>query len=591
MTSIRGDFEVEYDGGTPPLPKLLRRDKNSEISLARHKDLKGYLPAGCYLIRFTPLVTVRNRAALRMRPFLGVFRVEHGDELPLDPIDDPEDRYQLWVRGSADLYGASRIVFPDGTSVIGEEDAESGGDEEAQDLEESFRALREKLSSLGPPTFPTEDHRFYCRMSNAWVYTDDHRLRLQLEPYCYETLDGRWQPRMAISFDIPGPPSDADPEGGYFELEVRNQRNTIVGKMDLARVSESFRSASVRLFGLGVALSEPVRSELISGAREQFSDSGIALSFATGELPSSDAIEAIELPADSVWTRSTLLKALGNLRADRTRRENGLREWRDRWEYWVLVVPEMTDESGVHETVFGLMFDDAAAGGNARRACAVQLKAFSPNTAGLAETVAHELGHCFGLYHDLFRNGLMKPNPTEIDGGHFSLRDKARLKHLPDTWVRPDGIAFAHRYTRSPVELLDLAPKTEGLTLTVESVFFQRDGGEGFKVDFEVESGEGEVDLPEPSAVERGEPQHLVSCTVIDPSGKEYVLGSRELPWFRDPTLKTTSKQHYSVDLRQPGVRFRTRGWYQVNVGMAWVVDENRLQRVQGKGFFLGPAV
>ncbi|MGB5163540.1 MAG: hypothetical protein WBQ27_20705, partial [Thermoanaerobaculia bacterium] len=62
MTHHSREFEIEYDGGTPPLPELLLRESEIEGGSAGYRiDIEQILPAGFYLLRFMPLISEASK--------------------------------------------------------------------------------------------------------------------------------------------------------------------------------------------------------------------------------------------------------------------------------------------------------------------------------------------------------------------------------------------------------------------------------------------------------------------------------------------------------------------------------------------------
>ncbi|MGB5477097.1 MAG: hypothetical protein WBO53_08805, partial [Thermoanaerobaculia bacterium] len=274
-------------------------------------------------------------------------------------------------------------------------------------------------------------------------------------------------------------------------------------------------------------------------------------------------------------------------------------DWKESWEYLVYLVPGLEDVHNVYGEMHGVMFDDRAVAGETRRGCAV---AVGPEDGGVAQLVAHELGHCLGLYHDPLRPGLMVSDPTanlEETGkppDRFSCLDSARLRHLPDRWVRPDCLAYSHRYARSPIDLLDLAPPADQLKLIIGDVDLIRN--EAIRADFLLTNTSSgleavEISVPHPNTVKRRERQHLLSGKLSDPSGRVEALGNLEPAWYVAGSLATLRPGHswvYSVEFELGGLSFGSIGWYSLEIGLAWVDNlakfiepENlSLQRVVG---------
>ena len=68
----------------------------------------------------------------------------------------------------------------------------------------------------------------------------------------------------------------------------------------------------------------------------------------------------------------------------------------------------------------------------------------------------------------------------------FSPDDRKRLRHLPDIWVRPGGIAFGTDYSTSPISPTDSVEDAEGLTLTVKPLMAAIPIGAPVRVEFAI---------------------------------------------------------------------------------------------------------
>lgn len=167
--------------------------------------------------------------------------------------------------------------------------------------------------------------------------------------------------------------------------------------------------------------------------------------------------------ADGVWSYAELHAALAEGHDGAVLDEE--------WRYVLMCVPQVRSSEG--DLVRGVMFDFGAADINRipreGSAIAARYRFSDANSWGEARgrllqevpaaylrTAAHELGHAMGLSaHTTQTFGIMNTTevvakgarppvrfPDNIDWS-FAPEDLVRLRHLPDSWVRPGGDAFA----------------------------------------------------------------------------------------------------------------------------------------------------
>ena len=132
-----------------------------------------------------------------------------------------------------------------------------------------------------------------------------------------------------------------------------------------------------------------------------------------------------------------------------------------------------------------------------------------------------------GLYHNPIDNCFMHTTPDIAANAmppqqfpdnilwSFSPDDRKRLRHLPDIWVRPGGIAFGTDYSTSPISPTDSVEDAEGLTLTVKPLMAAIPIGALVRVEFAITNmTEQALPIPANLTMKGG----AVRGRVVDPS-------------------------------------------------------------------------
>ena len=602
MTRQTSDFEIEYDSATPPLPPKVELPEDAVTALK----------TGAYLVRFVPAITEERRHSVHLQSMRGVLRVEAGS--------NPGP----WCRASADVYAASNIVEPRSAARLWTADA-SSEDVDRRQFGRVVRRLRE--GGRGHPVFPRRRHLYYLQL-HGWRLKDGATI-LEFATFTRDLrISEKWLPGMSLSLVLDQ--ESLRERSVVYDLGLFNDRDSPIGRIDLGWFSSLYRSINVRFVRLGPTgpetatgvsflqsdavdrsvLDSPDGRSLQGDVAKYFQDAGVRVEI--DEQPSFDTANAKELTSRYAsrtrWSQRRLLTVLDALRLRRLRAlgEGGPEraellsgrkghchddDW-DSWEYLVFLVPELKAER--FRELSGLMFDDRDEA-RTRRACAVALSGLK-DTGEFTRLVCHELGHCLGLFHDVDRGGLMMRDPTDVSASAgFSREDRVRLSHLPDPWVRPDGMQFGLGYRRTPVEMTYLAKPVDGVDLRIKNVELSRHiypPGLLIVVDFELRSHVSRaISIPCRASINgpvRSRGQHLVRCRIVDSAGQSVDMGSFEPPRFADWGLSVLGPQSsytYRTEFTTKVGRLIPIGAHKVQMGLAWAVERdvggNRQQGVR----------
>ncbi len=437
------DWDIEYDGAAPKLPKLMTR-----ISKEWIKKIPRYLPAGAYFLKLVPRVA--QAADVELPNILaGVLRIHH------------QIGKRLVSSGSGDLYLCGAAAA-DGIDVRLRE---------AGDQETRLRALQ----------LPQRDYRFYLRLETLWV-TGRDQLVLGFDSYRYVDPESGWQRRQAIMMRVDRPTDEylrSELPIDYGEHKLYNGIGTDIGTMRMVRISDlTLRHAEIQFHRLkGLEMPKIDDTGRIDDSTSDRFRRSLGSSRWTVDLPPRVPIDKPE--ENRPWTRHRLrVYDRDNIEAPR----EDAAEDHEPWVYNLLVVDHIKARDSDHGPL-GLMFDHGRRSGNQlpRQAAAV---AAAERIAGSGETLQqnprlfhwtalHELGHMQGLYHNPEERGLMQPRAyrkgalREKDLKHSEI-DALRLMHLPDLWVRPGTVPFLYRYRATAVDVLDLINETEELEIAIE---------------------------------------------------------------------------------------------------------------------------
>jgi hypothetical protein len=382
------------------------------------------------------------------------------------------------------------------------------------------------LPSAGIPILPRNQYRYYLRITKILeTFTFGTSFTLEFEMYRFTAPnawanEGKFTAKMSWATAPAGFPSSAD----FLTGSVKNASGVAVGKLTMGWVSEFLRKATIEIDR--VAVSEaPLNNGDGVDWRNVYKQVGwdvtVVQSNADVAEPSGESWSDAEMHAAMLARRDA-----SNLDAE--------------WRYHILAVRKLDS------TPRGIMYDAFATDSNnvPREGIGISSHWIIPNTAewGLVKglrvgtaskpffrTAVHEIGHAMGLFHNTVDNGFMNttdviaasgtpanPFPNTIKWS-FASDDQNRLRHYPDPFVRPGGVAFGGASTTTPpITPADLRIDADGLELRVTPLLAAVPLGAPVRVNLElVNRGASPQYAPESLSMKKG----AVSGLVTDPSG------------------------------------------------------------------------
>jgi hypothetical protein len=533
----------------PPLPDPV---PDLEVS-AQQSDLEIQSPLlkfrtlrhGCYLIRYTPLAPIGNF------PFIhydGTIRVQRDGENTI---------------ASGDLYLHQLLLGLPSTSKPGPSPP------------------IEPNPGNGIPIFPITRYRYYVRITQILENkTIKKGFTLGFELHQFDHKTGSWtggDPLIALmqwSTAPTGFPVGSD----YLTGQVRNGANTVIGNITMGWVSAYLRRATVEIDRVPES-----ESPLSAGPGLNWQSIFDLIGWHIDVIESSSNVSQ---PSGESWSNAELHAAM--------------LQWRDsadlnsEWRYHALCVRLLDD------TPRGIMYDAYATDSNnvPREGIGISSHWIIPNETewGLVQgkrfgtvptvhfrTALHEVGHAMGLYHNTVDMGIMNTTdtiaasaspptlfPNNIKWSHAP-DDQKRLRHMPDIWVRPGGIAFGSSYSTSPISPDDLNVEIPGLKLQVSPLMEIVPIGAPVRVNFQLLNTTNEtLVVPRNLTMKGGHTRGKV----IDPSGVVRTFSPIILCIDEEEMHRLGPKKglNESITLLRgaQGALFPTSGTYKIIVDVTW---------------------
>ncbi|KAE8306219.1 hypothetical protein BDV41DRAFT_559404 [Aspergillus transmontanensis] len=374
------------------------------------------------------------------------------------PIGSPLVAYDGTIRieanaggrtASGDLYQRPIIILPpqpdhpSGVTVLGPRPSPAGG----------------------IPIQPSNRYRYYLTITKILEHTtigSSFELGFQRWRYILPSSanrNGSWVNEGSFSANMTwiaapaGYPSRED----YIEGDTKNAAGAVVGRLKMGWVSSYYRKASIEIDTVSGS-----ERPLDNGTGENWDTIGSKIGWDLAIFPSQSNITEVSGPS---WSDGELHAAMLRLRD----RSNINVEWR----YHILAVQFLDS------TERGIMYDAGATDSNkvAREGVGmsshyvpqsgfglVNGKRWGGEKAPYFRTAVHEIGHAFGLLHNLSNQYFMDTSDQIAAAGervppkfpqnikwNFAENDLRRLRHYPDIFVRPGGVPFAAASETTPI--------------------------------------------------------------------------------------------------------------------------------------------
>jgi hypothetical protein len=442
-------WRINDDGVIPPLPRRL------SPSLGQNGEVREMAPAplreGCWIAQLDPVLA---------------------DDF--DAVKNPDSPLKGWT---VCYLGTVRVE-----KLLPENKRSSSDFRVSGDLYLQRQAWSVKGAATAPqlplvneiPIFPIKDYAIYFTLKQI-----DHDAReALLSTFRYDAQGSTWDLEEVLTAKVedidPAKVPEAWKNKEYLCWSVRNDRGTVIARLQMGRISDYLRRAQIDIAcaeGCEPPLKNGLTGDLERTLERIFHDLDWKVTVPTA-APAKG-------PAD-LWDEGILHAKMLELRSSANLDKV--------WTYHVLVVPRWQD---TEELGFGKMYDVGAVDSNMvpREGLVVAAAAKFPDEdrfgsargqkladvrSAALHNLLHELGHAMGLLHRFHGRGFMqgliyiadlatpeKQFPGNLDFA-YDAEDELRLRHFPDIWIRPGGIPFGQGYSALPVPDADAITDVTG---------------------------------------------------------------------------------------------------------------------------------
>lgn len=559
-------WHLNDDGAVPPLPPPLSPIQYESRESYKSRNAKGPAPLGlkegCWVVQLNPIFADEFNGSVTPDAILKSWTVGYEGTMRVDRDCTGS------LRVSGDLY-VKRPTWSDQGSA-------------------DFPPL-EKPSEF--PIFPVRSYSYYFTLQSM---TPEGEARIAT--FRFNPDDSTWGPADILTLkrvelkDEEVPEPWRDQKELYQCWEIRNGRDTGVGRLHLGWFSERLREACIEIAQAdGAPLPYSDRSEL----ENAFKAFGWSVRVGNPQI----------VKGPLVWNESDLHSRMLKLRSESPSLDKA-------WTYHVLVVPRWREDE---EYSFGKMYDVGALDSNLvpREGLVVATTAKFPvdRIFGRASgkelckvpkaafhNLMHELGHAMGLLHRFHGRGFMQGMPNIASQTRFGrfpnnllfefdAEDVRRLHHYPDIWVRPGGAPFEQGFSALPVPDADaITDVREQFELKVKPLCRKIPLGAPVKLQLRL-TNVSDRELPGPDLL--GLSDGSVAGRVIGPGGRSHTFSAAAPLDFVWTAPLAPGKSLYAGEtlLRGPrGALFPEPGFYQIEVQAGWV-GPGGIARVGGSCF------